>query len=128
MNDDPKLRERLRELQTHEAAGAPSLDRVLRGPAPAPRPGWRRLAWVGAAAAVLIAAAIAIWPRPVPEELPEVSPAALADLESADWSAPTDALLADAGPFSANGTGAQEPGELFREINQLLGQPRPAKQ
>ena len=127
MNDDPTLRERLRELQAHEAAGAPSFDRVMRGSVPPPRPVQRRLAWAGAAAAALIAVASASWARDQAGLDAEVSPAALADLESADWSAPTDTLLADAGPSSSHRAVVSEPGELFREINQLLGQPRPAE-
>lgn len=67
----------------------------------------------GFAVCVMILASVAFWPHA--GALPEVSAEALADLEAAEWEAPSDALLADASPRSNS--------DLVREINQLLRQP-----
>ncbi len=115
MNDEPNLQKRLHELRDQEAAFAPSFEQVLRGPVTARHPLWPRLTWLGAAAAMIIGAAMIFWPRSPRDELPEVSPEALANLESVEWTAPTDALLA--------GTNARSVPALSREIEQLLHQP-----
>lgn len=73
---------------------------------------WKTLL-AGAGACLLMIAGIALWPHD--PALPEVSAAALADLEAAEWEAPSDALLADAS--------ARSNSDLMREINQLLTQP-----
>lgn len=86
--------------------------RVLGTLREAPSPGTMRWkpALALAAACVLIAIASLLRHRDAP--LPSVSEAALADLESAEWTAPSDALLADAGPSAE--------ADLRRQINQLL--------
>ena len=72
-----------------------------------------KVAGAGIAACTLMIGTVAIWSDD--PALPEVSAAALADLEAAEWEAPSDALLAEASLASNN--------DLMREINQLLHQP-----
>jgi hypothetical protein len=115
MNDDSDLQKRLHDLREDDAASAPSFSEMLRRSVTLPRPRWPRPAWLGAAAAAVAAAAVLWWPRPSRETLPEVSPDALANLESIEWTTPTDALLA--------GTNAPSVPALSREIEQLLNQP-----
>jgi len=121
-DDDPHLHARFNELREHEAARTPSFEQVLRGPAPAARRSRSAWWWPIAAAATLAIVALFRWPsRPPADALPDLSPGALADLTntallpSADWAAPTDALLADTTPASA--------AALSREITQLLNRP-----
>lgn len=113
MNDD-HFQKRMRELRDEETAQAPSFERVLRG-RPTPNRGRMRLAWPAFALMALALVAFFFWPTTQHDSLPEISPAALADLESAEWSAPTDALLTTAG--------APASPDLYREITQLLNQP-----
>jgi hypothetical protein len=84
---------------------------ALRDASPSVLPWKAMLAGLGVCS--LVIAVITLWPYD--GALPEVSAEALADLEAAEWQAPSDALLADASP-RANG-------DLMREINQLLNQP-----
>jgi len=72
-----------------------------------------KAAGAGITACALMIGAAAIWPED--PALPEVSAAALAVLEAAEWEAPSDALLAEASMISNN--------DLMHEINQLLHQP-----
>lgn len=72
-----------------------------------------KIAWAALAACALVVTGVTMWPRD--PTLPEVSAAALADLEASEWEAPSDALLADASTASNS--------DLMREINQLLHHP-----
>jgi hypothetical protein len=121
MSTDPSdedLGRRLQELGARESAGAPGLERVLRGRGTAaPRvPGWRRPA--AALAAVSVVATLAwCWPTPPHPRAPSV-----ARLESppADpveaWALPSDGLLAEPGDEG----GRREEERLSREIEGLL--------
>ena len=111
--DDDDLRQRLRELGRHESAGAPSLDRVLRGRRPAPSlvVRWRVPA---AALAGLLGVLAAVWWRPQPERAAVVGQVEPSPGDPAgDWSLPTDGLLADVAATS-------EVEQLSREIEGLL--------
>ena len=103
---DEDLRARLQELGRREAAAAPRLEGVLRARR---RPARAFGPVLAAAGLLLVTGLVTWWPARTPNAtLPEVS--------VADWVAPTDVLLADAGEEA----GRREAARLSREIEGLL--------
>jgi hypothetical protein len=127
---DRGLRERVRAMGRLEAAGAPSLDRVLRGPRPAPAgpaaAGGRvtagRRAAALAVAAVLLVAGITWWEPMRPRDggaVAELGVAPAGD-PAEGWDLPSDGLLkVGMRPPGAAGEGPDVE-RLSREIEGLL--------